>query len=97
MHNVAGWPFYSYHFHIELPSAATKRGANYIPFCFGIQLGKDILLLQNALLVQVCLLRLCWLRLDCYCSDLAEITFRLPEAIANLMDQAWISFIPRQP
>lgn len=100
MHNVAGCPFYSYHFHIELPSAATKWGANYIPFCFGIQAAEDILLLQNMLLVHFSLthlLHLCWLRINCYCSDLVEITFRLPEAVAHQMDQFCISLIPRQP
>lgn len=87
-------------FSIQLPSAASKWGAKHIPFCFGMQSAKDILLLQNMLLLHLSLshlLLLCRLRINCYCSDLVEITFRLPEAIANQMDQVYISLIPRQP
>lgn len=61
---------------------------------------RDILLLQNVLPVHFFLshlLHLCRLRINCCCSDLVEITFRLPEAVANQMDQVCISLIPRQP
>lgn len=91
---VAGWLFYRYCFHIEVPSAATKWGENCIPLSFGI------MLLTNMPLVHVLLshlLHLCRLWINCSCSDLVEITFKLPETVANQMDQVCISLIPRQP
>lgn len=78
-----------------------KTGSKLHSFLFwNSKTARDILLLQNVLPVHFFLshlLHLCRLRINCCCSDLVEITFRLPEAGANQMDQVCISLIPRQP
>lgn len=99
MHSVARCPFYSYCFHMENSPQLLQNGEQ-ITFLLVLEFKtrqRYPLVPKMVHFYLSHLLHLCRLRINCCCSDLVEITFKLPEAVANQMDQVCISLIPRQP